>query len=241
MIGVPTVENQIFNLVQEVDPDNPISYVKNIVKPMAHDKLNSAILACEDCEIGCGDCIKTLTKGNPNATIMIIGESVSQEQAEKGGNCFPLEDTTGNDLEEMLDYLKVNRREVFYINSVNCYPHRNGAKRSSTVQERKNCKTFLDYAIQMVEPLMIICLGAVAVNGINEEIGKQKISDIRGKYFMYRGINVMPTYHPAYFKELAGKIPDDLIQEYFTQFQDDIERAIHDVNEFYPEIGIIAD
>lgn len=236
-----TVENQILELVKKTDPDNPIAFVKNIVKPMACDKLNEAIKSCEDCEIGCNNAVKTITKGNPNASIMIIGESVSLDQIESGELInYPLEDSAGRYLQEMLDYLQVNENEIFYINSVNCFPQRNGNKRASTVAERSACKTFLDYAINLVEPLMIICLGAVAVNGINEEIGKQNIRDIRGNYFMYRGINVMPTYHPGYFIELGGKIPDDLIAEYYKQFQNDIEKAFVDVDEFFPEIGILG-
>lgn len=235
-----TAEEQILKLVEMENPDNPLAFVKNIVKPLAKTKLDQAILSCQECEIGCASRGRTITKGNPNASIMIIGESLSQEQLSETEN-FPLEDSAGKHLESMLEYLNVNPNELFYVNSVNCFPNRNGEKRSSTVKERSSCKTFLDYAIQVVEPLLIICLGAVAVNGINEEIGKKKISDIRGTYFSYRGVTVMPTYHPSYFDMLGGKVPDTLIQEYYTQFQDDIERAVLDLNKRFPSIGIVGE
>lgn len=236
-----TKEEQIYNLVKEEDPANPLQYVMNIVKPMAHEKLNSAIFTCEDCAISC-DSVKTLTSGNCNASIMIIGESVSLEQQEGStdGYAFPFEDSAGVYLQQALENVGVNMDELFFINSVNCFPNRNGQKRSSTVAERTNCKTFLDYAIKIVEPLMIICLGAVAVNGINEEIGKQKISDIRGNYFTYRGITVMPTFHPGYFNELEGKFPDEIIDTYRSQFMEDIYKAITDLNNSYEDLKIIS-
>lgn len=233
-----SIENRIYELVQEADPDNPLSFVQNIVKPMCIDKLNNAIASCEDCDISCGK--KSLVRGNPNASILVIGESVSKEQQDgEDDYVYPLCDSAGDYLQQVLEYLNVDEEQVFYINSVNCFPNRNGNKRSSTVTERNNCKYFLDYALKTVEPLMIICLGAVAVNGINEEIGKQKISDIRGQYFMYRGINVMPTYHPGYFNELSGKVPDELIESYHGEFVSDVEKAITDLQEYYPDINII--
>jgi DNA polymerase len=234
-----TVEAKILELVKQVNPDNPLSYVQNIVKPMSKEKLDEAIASCEDCEIACNS-KKSVTMGNPNASILVIGESVSEEQQNGDSDyVYPFCDSAGDYLFDMFNHLGVNQNQVFYINSVNCFPSRNGIKRKSTVAERKNCKYFLDYALKTVEPLLIICLGAVAVNGINEEIGKQKISDIRGTYFTYRGIHVMPTYHPAYFKELQGTMPDEMIEELYNDFCSDLSLAVTDLQELYPQLEII--
>lgn len=234
-----STEKQILDLVSKVDPDDPISYVQKIVKPLAKEKLDKYILGCDDCEISCNS-KKSLSKGNPNASIMIIGESVSQEQQDRDSKVvYPFDDKAGEYLKEILEYYNVNEKQLFYLNSVNCFPTRNGVRRSSTVTERNNCKVFLDYAIKTVDPLMIICLGAVAVNGINEEIGKQKISDIRGKMFSYRGIDIMPTFHPAYFIELDGKVPDELIETYHSQFVEDIGSAIEYLKSKYENIKIL--
>lgn len=234
-----SIEKQIYDLVSQANPDNPLAFVQNIVKPMAKEKLDEYIMDCDECEISCNS-VKTITRGNPNAPILIIGESVSTEQQELGQITFPLyNDKASDNLNQVLNYLNVNEDAIFYINSVNCYPNRNGNKRSSTVKERNNCKTFLDYAIKLVDPLLIICLGAVAVNGINEEIGKQKITDIRGQYFTYRGIPVMATFHPGYFNELDGHIPDELIEEYYNQFTNDITTAITDLHNQCGHLNII--
>lgn len=236
-----TVEETIYNLVARTDPDNPLDYVRNIVKPLAQNKLDNLILECDQCDI-CKNSVKTITRGNPNAPIMIIGEAVSKEQQEAGQNTYPLtDDNASKNLNEVLRYLNVNEDKLFYINSVNCFPQRNGIKRASTVAERRNCKTFLDYAIRTVDPILIICLGAVAVNGINEEIGKQKITDIRGQFFTYRGITVLPTFHPGYFNEIMDKVPEELVEEYYNQFFDDIALAINELHSQRPDLNIIKE
>ena len=66
-----TVEETIYNLVARTDPDNPLDYVRNIVKPLAQNKLDNLILECDQCDI-CKNSVKTITRGNPNAPIMIL-------------------------------------------------------------------------------------------------------------------------------------------------------------------------
>lgn len=239
------IEEDILKLVKESDPSNPIQFVHNIVKPYAIEKLNQYILDCNDC--GICNSVKTITNGNPNASIVIIGESSTLDQQDDVNQnaVYPFNNESGSILHSVLNKLKVNKDEVFFINSVNCFPHRtdgiNIVKRSPTKTERTNCKTFLDYALKTVEPLLVICLGSVATNGINEEIGKQSISKIRGSYFMYRGINVMPTYHPGYFLELekSGKFDEEYVDNLRWDFFNDLEKSFIDLNEQYPELNII--
>lgn len=237
------IEEQILELVKKANPDNPMTFVQNIVKPLAKENLDNYILECEDC--GICNTKKTITRGNPNASIMIIGESSTEDQQEDSSErIVPFNNESGESLARVLEQLNVNEEQLFFINSVNCFPHRenNGIKikRAPTKSERLNCKVFLDYAIKIVEPLLIICLGGVAINDINEEIGKQNIGKIRGQYFMYRGIKIMPTYHPGYFNQLEkdGKIDEDTINNYKWDFYYDLEKAFNDFNTEHSNINI---
>lgn len=234
------IEDSVYSLVQEANPDNPIQFVTDIVRPLAKAKLDSYIIDCRDC--GICNCTKTITKGNPNASIMIIGESSTEDQQYEEV-AEPFENESGELLNRALDRLNINRDELLFINSVNCFPHRMDGdlqiKRSPTKTERTNCKVFLDYALKIVQPLVIICLGGVATNGINEEIGKQNISKIRGTYFMYRGMEVMPTYHPGYFIELEkSNLDEDYITELQWDFFNDLEKVFSDFHKKYPDIQI---
>lgn len=237
------MEEQILELIEKANPANPISYALNIVKPLAKKKLDDYILTCEDC--GICNTKKTITKGNPNASIIIIGESSTEDQQDSPDKIFPFNNQAGESLAKVLTNLNVNEDEIFFMNSVNCFPHRENnnikVKRAPTKTERTNCKVFLDYALKMVEPLLIICLGGVATNDINEEIGKQNISKIRGQYFQYHGINVMPTYHPGYFLELekSERLDEETINSYRWDFFNDLEKAIKDLQEQYPDLNII--
>lgn len=236
------MDNQILELVKQVNPPNPIDYVHNLVKPLAQEKLNNYIIECKDCSI-C-NCKKTITNGNPNASIVIIGESCSEDQQNNETN-LPFDNIAGESLFKALGNINVNLDEIFFINSVNCFPYRENndkkIKRAPTKTERTNCKLFLDYALRIVEPLLIICLGSVATNGINEEIGKQNIGQIRGNYFMYRGIKVLPTYHPGYFIELekSNRVDEETITNYKWDFFNDLQKAFNDLQNEYPELDII--
>lgn len=231
------IQKQIFELVKQANPDNPLAFVLNSVKPLAQEKLNDCISSCNACGI-CELNNKTITYGNPNAPIMIIGESCSEFQ--EGSTCLPLDDIYGDKLKDILDELCVSEDSFFYINSVSCFPHRyvknETVGRAPTVQERKECKVILDYAIKMVNPLLIICLGAVATNAINEEIGMSNINNIRGEYFNYRDILVMPTYHPKFF--MNDYNDEELNLEYEKKFKDDITKAIQWADKEYPNLNI---
>lgn len=238
------IEEEILRLVEKANPSNPISFVHNIVKPLAKGKLDTYIQDCEDCNIS--NCTKSLTLGNPNASVLIIGESPTENEQEQE-YAEPFSNKQGEALHKVLNILKINKDEIFFINSVNCFPHRMDGdlkvKRAPTKTERNNCKVFLDYALKMVEPLLIVCLGGVATNGINEEIGKQNITKIRGTYFKYRGVNVMPTFNPGYFLELenTGNFDEQYIDNLKWDFFNDLEKAFKDLNTDYPELNIILE
>ena len=114
-------EEQILQLVKEDNPANPLSYVHNIVKPLAVNVLNDYILQCNDCNI-C-NCVKTIGYGNPNASILIIGESSLEENQENKDN-NPINNSCGETLKLILKKLAINKDSIFFINSVNCFPTR---------------------------------------------------------------------------------------------------------------------
>lgn len=231
-----SIEEQIYDLVSQANPDNPVDFVHNIVKPLAINKLNTYIAECQECPISKYN-RKSIAFGDPNAPILIIGDSVAEDQIEEINN--PFECDCGILIKETLQDEGIDERDVYFLNAVNCFPCRdNGDKRAPTVKEKRNCSVFLDYAIRTVEPLMIITLGGVALNSINEEIGKVGVEKQRGNWFLYKGIPVMPTYHTDYFKRMEEWSDEETINMYKDIFRSDIATAINWLDESYPDLNI---
>lgn len=233
-------EQKILNLVKQADPLNPLSYVRDIVKDYARKKLDQYLLHFDELEI-CSYGPKSITKGNVDADVMIISEAVSEEQLKLGKDIvYPLEGTRAFEiLKKVLEYFHVNQEEIFYINVVNCFPHKvvDGKilPRTPSKKEVESYRVFLEYAIDLVRPSLIILLGSVPLNVFK----KGSITKARGEWIDVRGIPAMPTYHPEYFIQIEGKKHPDIIEELKISFQEDIRRAFLDLQHRFPNNNVL--
>ena len=73
-----------------------------------------------------------------------------------------------------------------------CRPPSN---RIPTPEERLSCRAYLLKQIEIIDPVIIILLGATALQGLIDP--EAKITKARGNWLQWQGISVMPTYHPA--------------------------------------------
>lgn len=234
------IQQEILKLVEKANPNNPITYVSNIVRPLAVERLNEAIETCSSCPIA-NNCVKTKVSGNPNASVLILGEAPSV--SDNSGIAFQC-DEQSNKMIKALQRVNANFEELAFMNSIACFPcTETGEKRTPTVKERKECKPFVDYLVDTIRPVLIIASGGIAINNLNEDIGKQKVTNIRGKVFYYRGIPVMPTYHPVMFSKLeqTGLYDDEHISGLMWEFIGDIEDALLLAKELYPHINIMLE
>lgn len=234
-----TNQEQILRLVTEADPANPLEYVRNIIKPLAIDKLNNYIAGCSDCEVGSGP--KTITAGNPHADIMVIGESISEEQFAINQDIYlPFESTKEVEiLKKVFSAYNVNPEEIFWVNSVNCYCHKevNGKKikRAPSKTEVNNCISFVEYAIDVVNPKVILLLGNIALNLFH----KDSISKARGIWTEVKGIKAMPTYHPGYLLMMDGKQDPEIVEDYKIDFCEDIKLMLLYIQRKYPDNNVL--
>jgi DNA polymerase len=89
--------------------------------------------------------------------------------------------------------MKFTREEVYIANVLKCRPPNN---RDPLPNEVNHCKPFLTRQLEIIKPKVICALGAHAARAlINSTEG---ITRMRGQFYMYNGIKVMPTFHPAY-------------------------------------------
>jgi len=128
--------------------------------------------------------------GNPNAEIMFIGEAPGAEEDASGE---PFVGPAGQLLNKIVEACHLKREDIYICNILRCRPPGN---RNPLPQEAANCREFLDAQIHIVEPKYIICWGTVAAQNLLNET--QAVGKLRGRFFEYRGIKVMCTYHPSY-------------------------------------------
>lgn len=153
-----------------------------------HDYLRSCRL--------CGLCEHrnnvVLSRGNPQASLMIIGEGPGQQEDLTG---LPFVGRAGQLLDKILESAGIDKeRDVYICNVVKCRPPGNRVPLPDEIQK---CSPFLDAQIRFVKPPLIVLAGATAVQTVLKS--KDPISRMRGKWFPHSsGAKVMPVFHPSY-------------------------------------------
>ena len=134
--------------------------------------------------------------GNPDAQLMFVGEAPGADEDEQGE---PFVGKAGQLLTKIIQATGLQRSDVYIANILKCRPDTPGqsaGNRKPTPEEMKTCIPYLHEQIDLIRPKVIIALGATAVEGLlGKTIG---ITKLRGNWQAYRGIPMMPTYHPAY-------------------------------------------
>lgn len=222
-----SIEDKILALIKMANPNDPIEYVQEIIKTYAIEKVNNRITKCSECEL-CNYGVKTISYGNSSSRILMIGESISEEQYNKGDAItLPLLDSSGVTLNNALGVIKANKDAIYIMNSVNCYPAKSNnvevIKRIPSVKERTACKSHVDTIIDILKPSVIITLGSVAANALSPN--KISIMESRGIVFDYKGYPVMPTFHPGFFAQMTDRFDADIMDMYKDNFLTDLYTA----------------
>jgi len=130
------------------------------------------------------------TEGNRKARLMFVGEAPG---ADEDIQARPFVGRAGQLLTKIIEAIGFKREEVLSGNVNRCRPPGN---REPTTEEAALCKPFLLREIAVVQPEVIVVLGNTAIqNLLDTRVG---VSKLRGTFQNYKGIKVMPTFHPAY-------------------------------------------
>jgi uracil-DNA glycosylase family 4 len=155
------------------------------------EELTATCLTCQKCELAATRTHVVVSRGNPHAPLMIIGEGPGQQEDETG---LPFVGRAGQLLDKILASVNLDsERDVYICNVVKCRPPGN---RTPEPQEVDACKPYLLEQIRLVNPKVILLTGAVAVQAILGD--KRGITKIRGQWFTWQGYDCMPVLHPAY-------------------------------------------
>lgn len=141
--------------------------------------------------------------GNPKSEIVFVGEAPGRDEDLKGE---PFVGEAGQLLTKIIEAMKLKRQDVYIANVVKCRPP---ANRNPEADEIESCEPFLIRQLEIIKPKIICALGTFAAQTLLKT--KEKISALRGNFYYYHDIKVMPTYHPAYL--LRNPVDKKLVWE----------------------------
>jgi uracil-DNA glycosylase len=136
--------------------------------------------------------------GDPCARVMFIGEAPGRQGGDRTRVPFS-GDASGRNLKRYLDSIRLGREEIFITNAALCNPRTpTGANRRPTNREVANCSGFLRRQVELIDPLVIVTLGAVSLAALKSiEYHELTLREAAGKIFDWGGRLLVPLYHPS--------------------------------------------
>ena len=194
-------------------------------KAAAFTALRERALACVKCpHLAASRTTVVFGVGNIDAQLMFVGEAPGADEDEQGE---PFIGRAGQLLTKILLATGLTRSDVYIANILKCRPDTPGqsaGNRPPTPEERATCIPYLQEQIDLIKPKAIVALGATAVDGL---LGKTLgITKLRGNWQEYRGIPLMPTYHPAYLLRNQSLSEKRKVWEDFLKVMEKLEMPI---------------
>lgn len=128
--------------------------------------------------------------GDLNADIVFVGEAPGRDEDLTGK---PFVGVAGELLTKIIQAMGTKREKVYITNILRCRPPSN---RNPLPEEIVCCRPYLLNLLEIIRPKLICTLGRVASCALLGD--SSPISKLRGKFFDFKGIKLMPTFHPAY-------------------------------------------
>jgi len=157
---------------------------------MTMEELRQESMSCQRCELHRKRKTVVFGEGNENAELVFVGEAPGAEEDKQGR---PFVGRAGELLTKIINAMMLTREDVHIMNVLKCRPPGN---RKPEPDEAACCKPFLNRQLELIRPKVICALGnSAAQTLLNTSVG---ITKLRGKFQLYNGIRLMPTFHPAY-------------------------------------------
>ncbi len=180
-----------------VEPAEPVTIsAQSLFEPVERvendtlERIRGDIGECTRCKLHKSRSRIVFGDGNPRAELAFVGEGPGEEEDRQG---LPFVGRAGKLLTQMIEAMGLERKQVYICNVVKCRPPSN---RTPERDEMSTCGPFLERQLMVIQPKLIVCLGSVAAQALlatGEPMGR-----VRGKWFAWRGMKLLPTYHPAY-------------------------------------------
>jgi uracil-DNA glycosylase len=173
---------------------------------------------CRRCRLHEGRNKIVFGDGNERAPLVFVGEGPGADEDEQG---IPFVGRAGQLLTQMIEGtakkegIPLRRSDIYICNVVKCRPPGN---RTPEPDEMEICGQFLYRQLSVIAPKAICALGGTAARAVTGH--KEGVTKMRGKWFKWRDIPVMVTYHPSY---LLRPYNQDAKKEAW----EDLKRVLH--------------
>lgn len=152
---------------------------------------------CERCKLHRTRTNIVFGAGNEQAKLVFVGEGPGLDEDIQGE---PFVGAAGQLLTRIIRAINLRREDVYICNIIKCRPPKN---RNPEPDEIEACKPFLLKQLDAIGPRLICALGSVAAQALLETAAP--IGILRGRFHSFRGVKLMPTYHPAYLLRNPAK------------------------------------
>jgi uracil-DNA glycosylase family 4 len=162
----------------------------------ALEEIDKQVLICKLCALHRLRTRAVPGEGNRSAEVMFIGEAPGRDEDAQGR---PFVGRAGQLLRKIIAAMTFREDEVYITNIVKCRPPDN---RVPHREEEEACSPYLVRQIELVRPRVIVTLGKTPTDTFVP--GREGMTARRGRFGDYRGIPVMPTFHPSYLVRNEG-------------------------------------
>jgi len=162
--------------------------------------------------------------GNPDAELMFVGEAPGADEDARGE---PFVGRAGQLLTRIIETMGLSRDEVYIANILKCRPDMpKGASgnRAPTVEEMSTCIGYLIEQIEIIQPRVLVALGATAVQGLLGTRGAMR--QLRGTWHSYHDTPLMITFHPSYLLRNQSPGEKRKVWEDMMAVMEKLDRAI---------------
>ena len=165
--------------------------------------------------------------GNLDADIFLCGEAPGEEEEKQGE---PFVGPAGQKLTGMLKGMGLAREDVYIGNILKWRPRTETGlgNRAPSPQEMDFSLPYLNAQISIIQPKVLIALGNTAIRGLLGHDESLKVGKIHGTWYEYKGIPLMPTFHPSYILHNETKRTKRMVWEDLLKVMEKLELPISD-------------
>ncbi|MDD4203228.1 MAG: uracil-DNA glycosylase [Candidatus Omnitrophica bacterium] len=179
---------QLFGVEDVEETNTPVEVLK---ETSSLNEMKKEVVTCQKCSL-----CKTRTnvvfgEGSEKAELVFVGEAPGEDEDIMAR---PFVGKAGQLLTQIIEKgMKLKREDVYICNVLKCRPPQN---RNPLPDEIDKCEKYLLQQLKIIKPKVICTLGKFASQTLLKS--ETPISKLRGKFYDYHGISLMPTFHPAY-------------------------------------------